>query len=523
MRAAPAFPPERSPSPQRSAPGAGTAGSSSVAVLEPPATEAAAEREDEEEVREAGAPARAVPREEPRMPLRCPLCWRVLDDRESLKVLCWEHAHKRGVQPAVSCGRDFAHHIKCGEPWCRSHRQIGNMGLFVAHVGCDARLKWSGVSLPLAYTDPDNPAAGPQPIRHWEASFLEHVVQSWGQGGPAPTGDEEMWFPFPLLLATSPALSRRRSACVELSGPRAVGKTVLAIQALDREGYIPQGSRRFVEVQDYIWASHSFDDLLRLLLVRSQMLFNQAPTVVPNPTPRLSRTVKAVFLRPIPRWQLVWRAGRGRIWPTAWALARDLASFGYALWRNLIGLAANRHCVVFVDTAGELSETPVDPYMKLLDGTLDAVCVLVDAREIWGGLRPQTSMLVASNRIQRVFEVKEAGGGSGSQRVCMVVTKLDCCPEIMAHPGVERIAENEHAGAERRQLVLDGVQKALAGDPQNATLDHFRQELVEGRLDNVFFVWTPGFQDLPAGARTIGLAPFVSWCVRTPLLALFGE
>lgn len=173
------------------------------------------------------------------MNYKCPLCLTVLTTDQKLARFCTDHPDKT---EEFNCTRAaFDERIACPvNDECS--RAIEPRGVFLRHVGCEAK---------NPFKDPDL-VDRLNALEHWEVNMLRAVAQSGKQATAS-----EMWFPLMLLRATAEMRKGKRcGALVELVGQRSAGKTVLSMQAMDYQGYVPHDERnsRHVVVDDYIFS-----------------------------------------------------------------------------------------------------------------------------------------------------------------------------------------------------------------------------------------------------------------------------
>jgi hypothetical protein len=445
------------------------------------------------------------------MNYRCPLCLTTLDETESLSRFCLKHPQKEAT---FSCDqRALRENLFCpgtGEDkLCNA--TIEPVGVYLAHVGCVAGNPF------FEGAEPDSS------VQHWEVNLLREIAGL--RGGKHR---REMWFPLMLLRATAEldASGRRVGSLVGLVGVRSVGKTVLAMQALDKQGYVGDAAGRDVELSDYIF-SRKFGDEHRLfetLRLRHRMKYNKPTIFLPRGNPNVIGDLKTVFISPAPP------AGAQSEGDAPGNLVRDAGSFIFKavadigkafldpegnwdrtsppFWRTL----------AFYDTAGEASETD-DPILMPIERAADRAAILIDAREIFEGVKDQeeSSVAVAVQRLQRLRSFSNLRGALVVTKVDTVWGKMSADEREQVIARAEDLVEFPHNFSAERALLHSWLGKNRSENNRELAACLRRQ-----RDEPVFFVWTENLPTSHEGGRqsvqptSHGLARFVCWCLDVP-------
>jgi hypothetical protein len=428
---------------------------------------------------------------------------------ETVKLVRFCTNHPEDVEEFYCSKGAFEEKIACArQKDC--NQTIEPAGVFLRHVGCEAEnLLWDKEEVEKV-----------KAVEHWEINMLQAITES--TNGTS----REMWFPLMLLRATGE--KRRGKRCgvlVELIGQRSVGKTVLAMQAMDNQGYVPSDGAgdRHVEVQDYIYSRPSKgaaeNPLLDTLYLRTLMSKNKSAIFLPRGTLSTMGDLKVVFLMPaqqIP--EEVKTSEKKSLWDSVSDFVEQVKDEAVSLPQNMFkpqgGLSsAFWHTVAFYDTAGEASERN-DPLLDKIERAVDKVAILIDAKEIFYSTSSDESSIGVA--VQRIKKLKNLA----SLQISIVVTKLDIVWDRM-----------DKGEAERVQHIAEDLNR----DPQDTTEAHalLIQWLSKNKNDNnrellnylktikhVFFVWT---QSLPVPKALVqkkgpqpfsyGLARFICWCL----------
>jgi hypothetical protein len=319
---------------------------------------------------------------------------------------------------------------------CRNNEQIVD-GVFLLHLGCEAKNPfWDKTRKVIAVpgTDPDgittegeiDLGAGSErkEVRHWEIGMLRQVPNNLS---------DEMWFPLMLLRATAEQdpSQRRVGALVELSGTQRVGKTVVALQAMDDQGYVPTGSRdRSVRVNGFIF-SRTQDErasntpLLSMLYLHSCLMSDGVGAVAPQGTPPRTRgDVKAAFILPADN-PLAARSDGNQMASGLLQRARSFlgkaAIFGAGAVSRANAARTKRHywhTIIFYDAAGE-DEDKDRPRPEMV--AVDKLAIFLDARVL---LEDDNKLIAEENELQDAIDenvkkiqlLAQSGGSAEEQR-----------------------------------------------------------------------------------------------------------
>lgn len=455
-------------------------------------------------------------------PYRCPLCLKVLARNDKLVRFCTYHPDQ---VVTFGCDNDLGVTAFCPRDK-KCHKAIQPHGVFLRHVGCTAQNPF-----------PDKDAletAGS--IGNWQIKVLGQILE---QTSTSVYGSE-MWFPLMLLRATSERdeTGKRRGALVGLAGARRAGKTILAMQAMDIQGYIQPTSTNktaCLDIQDFIF-SHGVEGatqnpLTETLRLRENMRRNRGKLSLPPGTKKTKGDLKAVFFKPTggstaseTTQAPVLVGDQPSVSPTTGGL-----STGKKIW-SYVREAANHinfdfntpgttssdywYTVALYDTAGELSERD-DRLLDSLDQAIDKAAIVVDAQDVFGSgeTTDENSVAVAVARLGFTSQIEKL-------KTCLIVTKLDCLVDRkMAEKSLNRVEAARDLGIEKtseRELLTKWLETNKHA--RNNELLAFVKN--EQAVDAVFFVWTenlPTSQDLTEQAEqpvSYHLDRFIAWCLE---------
>jgi hypothetical protein len=359
-------------------------------------------------------------------------------------------------------------------------------------------------------------------VTHWEIAMLRLVP-------PSP----EMWFPLMLLRATGEMFRNnegekaRIGVLVELAGARSVGKTVLAMQAMEYDGYVPDSSNdgRHVEVTGFMFSrlppgkTVLRNPFLATLYYNNLMMRNDTGLFQLDETDRMPGDVKAAF---IARSNEMGAQGFTSSNALPRADRKRIKAVGSSIWQFIkgtkeifmprVGSYPFWFTVAFYDVAGE-SFRFGDVIPDFIEKSIDRVAILIDAEEIFAKSKT-SSIALANERIGRVTVLETPH--------CLVVTKLDLIMDRLSQEErskVNLIAEdlNGDYRSEARKLLISWLIQRKDDESIKQLINRLE------RIANIFFVWT---KDLPTGtsqdtAQTSirqptshGLAKLICWCLN---------
>ena len=461
------------------------------------------------------------------MQLRCPLCLAPVVKGTRFLRVCAKHHASSGLAGEVEVAGDAAEQLldrlRCPVVGCPSNRGIFYPAVYVCHVGCpEGKNPLAGSMAPGAgprtFRAPHPKGRGSEPVGHWQAS-LENLVAESYLPGPPPA---EMFFPVALLRATGRTAGEggagRTGVMVELSGPTKVGKTLLAMQALDLQGYGKLITREVGKlVGDFIYCSPEppgsstpGQTYLQTLKMRELMEKNRVFHDWLDGTPERPRNVKAAFFSrsPVPRSAEEPEKGFATELAGAWDLIRTMGrrAFGSGTAR------ADASTIVFYDLAGETSEGAAHVRTRDHEKSVDVMAVVAGFPDV---AADPPNLGDVKGRLGEASRWKEARLRDGV-RCCLVLTKLDLlsCPEVDA---AFRARLRKGPRSADRALLLELVETMRSTRP-HPNFDELADLLGPGGpVSDVFFVWTENIEtDSP---QSHGLEDFVVWCLRGGRLA----
>lgn len=463
------------------------------------------------------------------MPHKCPLCLMELGQSEELVRFCLTHRTPQqfncvDTPAAIFCpARDG----RCNDS--------PDSGVFLRHIGCEAKNPFWDKTKKLVELPGDDKAhfrntstvphkvstskgVSDVEVYHWQIGMLRSV----------PPDSEEMWFPLMLLRATTEVDQHRRiGVLVELAGAKRVGKTVLAVQAMDSKGYVSnEVNGRSLTLKDYIYSrrpdSIAIAPLIDMFYLRDIMERNHAFDPNALGTRAEPGDLKVVFIEPPKETESDMPHRNGD-------LSQRLRGFGSEiLWQikdllgisDQVGATSSGHpywyTVIFYDTAGELHQRGAR-VLSRIEEVAEKAAVFVNAVELLDPAH-DTSSLDSSITVAK----RRLGALRGKKNVecCLIVTQLDVVWSKIAKEDqekIERIAQAvDFSPTDDREARKVLIKWLRASKDQNIrSLD----KLMKGV--KVFFVWTVGIPTNESnykGARTYsyGLARFICWCLGTP-------
>lgn len=481
--------------------------------------------------------------------LRCPLCLTILDAAEAVATMCLVHERVKrhpGGPDLLGSLKDACHdNCRAGNSWSRD-------SIVALHIGCAAQLDYDELQRIGANPTYKDPRGDNHPIDHWQLGMLNAVVHSRNASliayaidhdvlrrsaeASASSGGEDarrmapMCYPLALLQACRVQetwATSHRARFVELCGTPRSGKTLIALQAMDWDGYQSPSRQRQLALRDFIYISSSGEmessALFENLAARSRMSANEAWSPLGG-TAQHDFNVKAIRITPAQGANAARDESapndvpRGGTW-------RDMArkTFMTAV-RDLIGREskAESRILVFHDTAGEIAHREEDQHLLALSKKVDVVAVVLDGDGLWGPApaTPRESPLLAAHR--RLEEAVSARRTKSDLRTCIVVTKLDMHSQNTTEAC--RLAErnDNESNEERQQWLKAALQKRIKSGVDKAHAE--RLMTIVDDVDHVFLVWTDGAHlagqlDPP---RSHGLVTFLCWCLEESDGALFG-
>jgi len=454
------------------------------------------------------------------MKTKCPLCLLELNEEEKLSRHCFDHPDSK---ESFRCTEDNLHDkLYCPEQGCECNGMIGVRSVFLRHETCAAKNPFydkngivripGGVDSEAGcYTRPDGEEIH---FTHWEIGMLRYV--------PA---EPEMWFPAILLRSTLKYRNGKRMGVrVELSGDRGVGKTVLAMQAMDKQGYEPLLSKdRSVKVRGFIYSRGKpetrpeMSPLLAALCLRALHRDNEDNLFRLASHQHGTGDLKAVFIKPAPeqRDETGLVDGPGR---TAWEKIR------YYIFDPLMDMLLNRgtaagqyasddawYTVSFYDTSGEDAQMQSFELHGVESG-VDKIAVLINANDIFsteGG--PSFSI---ANR--KLLSAERKGSGN----YCLVVTRMDevttrlsSLDRLEVSRLVNTFDTSENVRKRSHELLLSWLSEH---SPDNDLNKRELRDYLESHNIPVFLVWTENLMnngrdgDQP---ESHGLSHLICWCL----------
>jgi hypothetical protein len=369
------------------------------------------------------------------MPLRCPLCLAPVTAGTRFQRVCSTHGTSSGLAKEVIVGEEapeeLLERMRCPYFGCLANLGIVYPAVYLSHVGCEeGKNPLAGVGSAEtgthSFSAPHPRSGASSPVGHWQTGLENLLLKSFAPGArPA-----EMFFPAALLRATGrPSRAANRSqvgVLVELSGPTKVGKTLLAMQALDAQGYEKRITKLVGHLAgDFIYCSPELPGsstpgrtYLQILKMRELMAKNELFDDWLDATPERPRSIKAVFFsrsKALVTAKEPPKGIRGEL-----ANSRDLVRVMLKRAMGSAGASTDSSVVVFYDLAGETSEAAAHIRTREHEANVDVLAVVVEFPQVTCN-PPDLGDVIG--RLREAGRFKEARGRG--VRCCLVVTKLD--------------------------------------------------------------------------------------------------
>lgn len=467
------------------------------------------------------------------MSYKCPLCLTELTDGFRLVRTCVDHPNLRAVEIMIHDDEEegLPENVYCPGGDGRCNNAI-YPGVFLRHVGCHAHnpfwdtttgtVNIPGTDSTTTYRDDTQNTQ----VTHWEIGMLRIT--------PAA---QEMWFPLMLLRATGETINnqsgQRIGALVELAGSAKVGKTILAMQSMEYEGYVHKenGRERHVDVKDFMFSrlppgrTAAANPLLGNLYLSSLLRLNKKGLYRFPGTYKMPGDVKAAFIAPAltDKTSLSLNSTGNESQQNKTKVIKNIVDFfkGVAeiFWSPRP--PGFWYTVAFYDIAGEAFKSG-DPTTDAIERAVDKVAVLVDATDIF--------QLETDSDGDSVPIANQQLGQAAARGLphCLIVTKIDLV--------IDKLSSDERA-------LVKKYAEDLSHDYQSESRELFRgwlnqrtddpniRQLVNriANVDRIFFVWT---DNLPTSStegtvqtsslqpQSYGLARFICWCLNIPWAAI---
>lgn len=413
----------------------------------------------------------------------CPLCLKELTAQDRLEARCTKHPDVAQVFAG-----EMAAPGMCSVERCDNGLHLGSGDLLCRHVGCAFGRNpfWTGSAVAPQYHVVAPRGTTQEPVTHWEIHALSAL-----SGVAVP----EMWFPVKLLTPCDRGERRgRHMAVVSLFGAKNVGKTYLAMHALDAQG-ITTAVENFIysyppETNDPALASREFLQTLRLHEV---MANNLSFTNYLASTSERPRNLKAVFfhaLGPSSRSRLAPRARHKNflVRRTAATWTRTRKAF-----RSLIRIVTGSgqvETLLLYDISGETAAATFNPLVDAHDAQADVMAVVISAEDLIQNPSPPApdSLPAAARRLRTAAARKEVQ----RLRCALLVTKCDIW--------------KQHTSGTLDRLNLRVALEQISTASGTEILEQIRRQTV----DRVFFI----HPDDPSAAApwVVGLEDFAAWC-----------
>ena len=245
------------------------------------------------------------------MAYKCPLCLEELNVNDKLIRYCYQCDRADFVKGNAE---NLGNNLKCKKSSCPANGLVED-GVYFAHLKCEKSnpfwnttenglvipdtAKIDGIEMTLPFL------RGEQSFKHWQINLLNKTINSKAiaksESETKKVSEvEEMWFPGVLLQTMQEKrIGRKLGQIVALIGTKKAGKTILALQTLDEEGYTNPTLGEKIEIEDYIYCTRlggvAIQPIFELLRLRNFMWANR-PFFVPPPTNRETVNFYVAFL-----------------------------------------------------------------------------------------------------------------------------------------------------------------------------------------------------------------------------------
>lgn len=446
-----------------------------------------------------------------------------LDGAQQLERFCTEHdsATKIDTKAVFKCTETgFGTKIYCRKCAEVSGRSITD-GVFLRHVGCPAKNPfWDSAQKKVIIDGKSNESFVKINTDFASGNTRQLVARHWIIGilRKFPDNREEMWFPQMMLRSTceTDGLWQRTGAMLELVGPADSGKSVLAFQASNYNGYnLSDAQGAGFGLNNFIYSrtpetasqKNRYLETLHLatLLHDNNLELYRLQGTDPEPG-----HLKVCFLKPADRQVLQKQQtanstlGKTLGWTgqqffngAKWLTRSIFSSSQFPFWYTLI----------FYDSAGELYEKE---HQRTELAAIEKVVILINAAEIFGLQKSEESLRIAWQRIEHGIE--------RGKDCFLVVTQLDRAREITGEEEwqqIQRIADDLDFKSSRDAKKL--LKKWLGRAPESRNKQRLRQNL--SKVNQVFFIWTDDLPNSFEPARQTqmptshGIAKFVCACL----------
>lgn len=487
------------------------------------------------------------------MAYKCPLCLKELSVDDKLIRYCYKCDQADFVKGNAE---SLKINLKCKKPFCKANGLVEE-GIYFAHLVCEkSNPFWNGEKLNV----PDNAKIdgieitlpfpkGEPSFKHWQINLLSKTINSkveakisktTNSNGEVKTVVEtkkvsevaEMWFPSVLLRAMEEKRTGKKlGQIVALIGTKKAGKTILALQALDEEGYTNPSLSEKIEIEDYIYCTRlggvAIQPIFELLRLRNFMWANR-PFYVPPPTIRETVNFYAAFFSPTKTTLQKKEAAEEAAKSSSIEQAKGVWGKVVSLWEYLTGAPKDSKkpfyfTLALYDVAGEAVEKEVEQIEKIKN-SVDKIALVIDATDLIE-IKGDEKGILAEHR-RGLKKLKELG----DKPFCVVLTKTDLFAQYLkTHPAFNyEVEQNRQGFYNGNQTVIKDLLEnwkqtvATNSSPANRPINllNFLSDLIS--LDNQTPIFMVETRNLPTDAEemidaqpfSLGLDTFVCWCLE---------
>lgn len=391
----------------------------------------------------------------------CPLCLQALTSSDKLEFRCARHPTVWHQTSGIESAPRF-----CSERGCDSGRHLGYNDLFCRHLKCNRGKNpfWDGNTVSVKDKVVVLGSNSQETVTHWQVALLKDLEKC---------AYPDMWFPSRLLVPVDRATRRRgRTAMVSLCGAKNVGKTYLAMHALDTQG-VDTAKADFIYCYPSDMSEHNGStastEFLETLRLREVMQGNEDFSQRLRSTESRPRNLKVSFFVPSVTGRFRW------------------------LRKLVQTLEGSVHSLMLYDISGEAAEKSFDRNINEHDQHMDVVAVVISAEDIPGGVN-RTSANSLGPALVRLRDMS-ARQIHGQIRCALLVTKGD-----------------KWAGQSGTKLTPALVKTSLSAAMANPSATELLGYLTGAdRVVGEIFVTYPDDPNIQAPI-IVGLNDFAQWC-----------
>jgi len=479
------------------------------------------------------------------MGYKCPLCLNELTVQDTLIRYCYQCDRADFVKVTSESLRS---NLKCKKSSCPSHGQIEE-GVYFVHLECEkpnpfwngqqlsipSNTKIDGSEITVPFGDANNSYNS---FKHWQIKVFTQTIVSTAR---AVNGNEpqnvsaisEMWFPAELLKATGEKrMGKKIGQIVALVGTKGAGKTFLALQTLDKEGYLhpTNFNARMEKIEDFIYSHNEESTTIQpifILLRLRYLMFANIPFPALQPTPRTTLNFYTAFFSPTQK-----AIKQGEKQENQPELPEQTT--GWWKWNNIKNSVKEAfaspssskkpfyYTLALCDVAGEDVKQEVKQIDAIKKG-VDKIALVIDAMELEGKIEREKMLSEHITGLEKLIRNKK------NKPFCIVLTKMDLFAQhlddkMSFNYNIKQNNQNFYGGNQAviKDLLGKWRENVLAensGQPLINLLRLLNEMVLLGEESPIFMVETT---NLPTDPNAIvelqplsrGIDRFVCWCLE---------